>query len=107
MIKPPAPVPTQLTLNKKSRTLEVTFNTGEAFLLPCSTLRAASLSAEMRYLPCSKNYEHVNILAIEPIGNYAIKPIFSDGHNTGIYSWDTLYQLCCDAKKKEEETNGL
>jgi DUF971 family protein len=88
------PAPRQLTLHKKSRTLEVEFETGERFILPCEYLRVSSPSAEMRgkeKLITGK--ENVNILAIEPVGNYAVKLIFSDGHRTGIYSWETLYTL--------------
>lgn len=91
------PIPLQITLYKKSRRLEVEFDNGERFIFPCAFLRSASLSADMRYGegPSKeiKDFEHVNILAIEPVGNYAIKPIFSDGHSTGIYSWQTLYDL--------------
>lgn len=87
------PQPKQITLNKKSRTLEIEFTTGEVFVLSCAYLRSASLSADMRYTEQKKDYEQVNILAIEPVGNYAIRPIFSDGHSTGIYSWETLYRL--------------
>ncbi len=91
------PVPTTITLHKMSRMLEVEFDTGERFFLPCAYLRAFSTSAEMRYgAPPTKEElikKQVNILAIEPVGHYAIKPIFSDGHRTGIYSWSTLYEL--------------
>ncbi len=92
------PIPTQLTLHKKSRTLEVEFGNGERFVLPCEYLRVFSPSAEVRghgvgneVLVLGK--EHVNILAIEPVGNYAVKLIFSDGHRSGIYSWSTLHSL--------------
>ena len=98
MIEPSAPIPTQLVLHKKSRTLEVEFETGERFVLPCEYLRVFSPSAEVRghgvgneVLVLGK--ENVNILAIEPVGNYAVKLIFSDGHRTGLYSWATLYTL--------------
>lgn len=83
--------PRQLTLHKKSRTLEVEYATGERFILPCEYLRAFSPSADKRDREISK--DNVNILAIEPVGNYAVKFIFSDGHRTGIYSWATLYTL--------------
>lgn len=92
------PVPTEIILHKKSRTLEVVFDTLERFVLPCEYLRVFSPSADVRghgvgneKLVIGK--EHVNILAIEPVGQYAIKPIFSDGHRSGIYSWKTLYEL--------------
>jgi len=84
--------PRQLILHKKSRTLEVEFETGERFHLPCEYLRVFSPSAEMREKPVTGK-ENVNILAIEPVGNYAVKLVFSDGHRTGIYSWTTLYTL--------------
>lgn len=91
------PAPRQLTLHKKSRTLEIEFETGERFVLSCEYLRVCSPSAEMReHLQDEKKLqgkENVNILAIEPVGNYAVKFIFSDGHRTGIYSWKTLYTL--------------
>ncbi len=91
------PVPRQLTLHKKSRTLEVEFSTGERFVLPTEYLRAFSPSAESHHP--DRQYEHVNILAIEPVGNYAVKLIFSDGHRTGIYSWITLYTLGVNQNK--------
>lgn len=99
----PDVVPTEIILHKKSRTLEVIFNAEERFVLPCEYLRVFSPSAEVRghgghggQLVVGK--EHVNILSIEPVGQYAIKPIFSDGHQSGIYSWKTLYEL---GKNKE------
>jgi len=91
-------VPTKIILHKKSRTLEIVFASGECFILPCEYLRVHSPSAEVRghgvgneKLVLGK--EHVNILSIEPVGHYAIKPIFSDGHQSGIYSWKMLYEL--------------
>lgn len=99
------PTPTEIILHKKSRTLEVVFDTDERFVLSCEFLRVFSPSAEVRghgigneKLVTGK--EHVNILSIEPVGQYAIKPIFSDGHQSGIYSWKTLYDL---GKNKEEK----
>lgn len=88
------PIPTKIILHKKSRTLEIQFKEGEQFIIPCAFLRAYSPSADMREVKRSMtSYTEVNILAIEPVGQYAIKPIFSDGHRTGIFSWETLYQL--------------
>ncbi|MCD6038997.1 MAG: hypothetical protein K0S27_397 [Gammaproteobacteria bacterium] len=91
------PIPTTITLHKLSQTLEVEFDSGDRFILPCAYLRAFSTSAEMRHglSPTKEDLikKQVNILAIEPVGNYAIKPVFSDGHRTGIYSWLTLYEL--------------
>src|SRR5438094_864084 len=92
------PIPKQLTLHKKSRTLEVELVNGERFVLPSEYLRVFSPSAEVRGHGVGnevlvRGKEHVNILSIEPVGNYAVKLIFSDGHRSGIYSWSTLYSL--------------
>lgn len=92
------PIPTDITLHQSSRRLEIVFNDGSTFQLPYEYLRVYSPSAEVRghgpgqeILQLDK--QHVNVVGIEPIGNYAIQPSFSDGHNTGIYSWDYLYRL--------------
>ena len=89
--------PTEINLNRRTRILTVTFGE-ERFDFSCEYLRVYSPSAEVRghgpgqeVLQVGK--ENVNINAIEPVGNYAIKPVFDDGHDSGIYSWDTLYQL--------------
>lgn len=91
------PVPIKIILHKISRTLELEFANNERFVIPCGYLRANSPSAEMRHdsekSKSAADYKQVNILSIEPVGQYAIKPIFSDGHRTGIYSWQTLYDL--------------
>lgn len=104
---PASPIPTTIILHKLSRTLELEFDTGERFFLPCAYLRAFSTSAEMRHgTPLTKAEiikRQVNILAIEPVGHYAIKPVFSDGHRTGIYSWDTLYELGKNLAKNWQE----
>lgn len=92
------PVPTEITLHQQSRILEIRFDDGERFELPCEILRVYSPSAEVKghglgqgVLPIGK--EGVNITAIESVGNYAIKLIFDDGHASGIYSWGYLYDL--------------
>ena len=92
------PAPTDIHLNRRARVLTVTFDSGEKFAMSCEYLRVHSPSAEVRghgpgqgVLQVGK--EQVNINAIEPVGNYAIKPVFDDGHETGIYSWETLYAL--------------
>ena len=88
------PTVTNIILHKKSRTLEVMFESAENFLLPCHYLRAFSPSAEMRQQAKSpESFKQVNILSIEAVGQYAIRPLFSDGHRTGIFSWRTLYDL--------------
>jgi DUF971 family protein len=89
--------PTEIILHKKSRTLEVLFNNNERFIFPCEYLRVFSPSAETKHQPVTGK-ENVNILSIEPVGQYAIKPTFSDGHSTGIFSWKTLYELGVNMK---------
>ena len=98
MTEPTAPRPTDINLHQKSRVLELTFDDGSHFNLPCEYLRVYSPSAEVRghgpgegVLQLGK--ENVNIVQIEPVGTYAVCLHFDDGHNTGIYSWETLYNL--------------
>jgi len=92
------PRPTDIRLHQKSRQLEITFDNDAHFSLPCEFLRVYSPSAEVRghgpgqdVLQTGK--QEVNIVGIEPVGQYAIKLTFSDGHDTGLYSWDYLYDL--------------
>ena len=92
------PKPTDINLHQKSRMLEITFDDGNRYELPCEFLRVYSPSAEVRghgpgqeVLQVGK--EGVNIKQIEAVGNYAIQLYFDDDHDTGIYSWDTLYTL--------------
>ncbi len=90
--------PTEIKLHKHFRLLEVTFEDGANFKLPCEYLRVFSPSAETRghWTGCQKlvtGKEVVNITDINPIGNYAVRLIFDDGHSTGIYSWSKLYDL--------------
>lgn len=91
-------VPTSLTVHKQSRVLEVAFDSGESFSLPFEFLRVYSPSAEVRGHGAGQEVlqtgkRDVLITAIEPVGNYAIQPHFSDAHNTGIYTWDYLNWL--------------
>ena len=90
------PTPTEIKLHQQSRVLEITFSDGRTFRLPCELLRVYSPSAEVRghgpgqeVLQAGK--KDVAITAIEPVGHYAVQLKFSDGHDTGIYSWDLLY----------------
>ena len=92
------PIPTEITLHQKSRVLEISFSDGRRFELPYEFLRVYSPSAEVRghgpgqeVLQTGK--KEVEILDLEPVGSYAVQPKFSDGHATGIYSWDYLYEL--------------
>lgn len=97
-LTPNTPRPTDIKLHQKSRQLEITFDNDAHFMLPCEFLRVYSPSAEVRghgpgqdVLQTGK--EDVNIVGIEPVGQYAIKLTFSDDHDTGLYSWDYLYDL--------------
>ncbi len=93
-----SPKPTEINVHTKSKTLEISFDDGEHFTLPAEYLRCFSPSAEVQghgpgqeVLQVGK--ENVSIEQVDPVGNYAICIHFDDGHNTGIYSWDTLYKL--------------
>ena len=92
------PQPTAITLHQASRVLEIGFDNGSVFRLPCEYLRVYSPSAEVRghgpgqeVLQVGKR--DVAITSLEPVGHYALRPAFSDGHDTGIFSWDYLYDL--------------
>jgi len=92
------PTPTEIRLHQKSRVLEIAFDDGRQFRLPYEYLRVFSPSAEVRghgpgqeVLQTGKR--DIEIRSVEPVGSYAIQPTFSDGHATGIYSWDYLYEL--------------
>lgn len=92
------PIPTDITLHQQSKELEIAFDDGQAFRLSCEFLRVHSPSAEVRgHGPGQETLQtgkkQVAITAIEPVGNYAVKLTFSDGHDTGIYSWDYLHDL--------------
>ena len=92
------PRPTEIKLHQTSRILEVTFDDGKQYRLPCEYLRVYSPSAEVRghgpgqeVLQVGKR--EIGISAVEPVGVYAVKLTFTDGHDTGIFSWDYLYDL--------------
>ena len=94
-------IPTEITLHKKSRTLEVGFDDGSRYTMTAEFLRVYSPSAEVRgHGPGQETLQtgkrNVEITALDPVGNYAVQPTFSDGHNTGIYSWDWLHHLGTD-----------
>lgn len=93
------PIPTEIKLHQKSRILELAFENGERYELSYEFLRVFTPSAEARgHAPGQETLQvgkrDVDILGIEPVGNYAIKPIFSDGHDSGLFSWDMLHTLC-------------
>lgn len=90
--------PSEIRLHQQTRVLELAYENGQRFRLPCEYLRVFSPSAEVRghgpgqeVLQVGK--EDVNIVGIEAVGNYAVKLVFSDGHDTGIYDWPYLYRL--------------
>ncbi len=97
-LTPNSPKPTDIRLHQASHLLEIAFDDGASFSLPCEFLRVYSPSAEVsghgpgqEVLQTGK--QNVNIIGIEPVGHYAVKLAFSDGHDTGLYSWDYLYEL--------------
>jgi DUF971 family protein len=93
------PLPTAITLHQASRVLELVFEDGRTYRLPYEFLRVQSPSAEVRgHGPGQETLQvgkrDVTITSVDPVGHYAIQPIFSDGHQSGIFSWDYLYELC-------------
>lgn len=97
-LTPSTPRPTDIRLHQASHKLEIVFDDGAHFHLSCEFLRVYSPSAEVRGHGAGQEVlqvgkEDVNIVNIEPVGQYAVKLSFSDGHNTGLYSWDYLYDL--------------
>jgi DUF971 family protein len=91
-------VPQSITVHEQSRVLEVGFSDGAAFRIPFELMRVYSPSAEVQghgpgqeVLQTGKR--EVTLLALDPVGNYAVQPRFSDGHDSGIFSWDYLYHL--------------
>lgn len=102
------PRPTDIRLHQLSRQLEIVFDDGAHFHLPCEFLRVYSPSAEVRGHGAGQEVlqtgkEDVNIVSIDPVGQYAVKLTFSDGHDTGLYSWDYLYDLGRDQTKLWQE----
>ena len=97
-LKPESPTPVSITVHGQSRVLEVVFSDRHSFRIPFELMRVYSPSAEVQghgpgqeVLQTGKR--EVEIVALEPVGNYAVKPVFSDGHESGIFSWDYLYEL--------------
>jgi DUF971 family protein len=98
-LNPDTPIPTEIKLHQKSRILELAFDNGDRFELTYEFLRVFTPSAEaVGHGPGQEKLQigkrDVEIVSIEPVGNYAIKPLFSDGHDSGLYSWDVLHTLC-------------
>src|SRR4051812_26667546 len=103
-LAPDTPTPVAMTLHGRSRVLEVSFSDGASFRIPFELMRIQSPSAEVQghgpgqeVLQTGKR--DVGIDALEPVGNYGVQPRFSDGHDTGIFSWDYLYHLGADQDK--------
>lgn len=95
---PNTPIPTEIKLHQQSRLMEIRFSDGAHFRLPYEFLRVCSPSAEVRgHGPGQETLQtgkrNVDISDIEAVGNYAVKLVFSDGHDSGLYSWDWLYDL--------------
>ena len=97
-LKAGAPAPQSITVHEKSRVLEVVFSDGAAFRIPFELMRVYSPSAEVQghgpgqeVLQTGKR--DVTLVDLAPVGNYAVQPTFSDGHDSGIFSWDYLYEL--------------
>jgi DUF971 family protein len=102
------PHPTEINLHSKSKILEIKFDDGAEFAMSCEYLRVHSPSAEVQghgpgqgVLQVDK--EDVGIKSIEQVGNYAIQIYFDDNHNTGIYSWETLYKLGANKEKNWQD----
>lgn len=97
-LTPTTPTPVALTVHARSRQLEVSFSDGASFRIPFELMRVYSPSAEVQghgpgqeVLQTGKR--EVDIVALEPVGHYAIQPRFSDGHDSGIFTWELLYRL--------------
>jgi DUF971 family protein len=97
--------PTELRLAKDKRSLRITFDDGAVFDLPAEYLRVTSPSAEVQgHSPAERKTvpgkRDVEIIGVEPVGNYAVKLVFDDMHDTGIYGWDYLYRLGAEQQEK-------
>lgn len=105
-----SPTPTALTVHSQSRLLEIAFSDGADFKIPFELMRVYSPSAEVQghgpgqeVLQTGKR--DVGVVELEPVGNYAVKPVFSDGHESGIFSWDYLYYLGAEQDRLWEDYN--
>jgi DUF971 family protein len=97
-LKKDSPTPQAITAHSQSRVLEISFSDGASFRIPFELMRVYSPSAEVQGHGAGQEVlqtgkREVGVLALEPIGNYAVKPVFSDGHESGIFSWEYLYHL--------------
>jgi len=103
-----SPTPVALTVHSQSRILEIAFSDGAQFKIPFELMRVYSPSAEVQghgpgqeILQTGKR--EVSVVELEPIGNYAVKPVFSDGHESGLFTWDYLYHLGVDQSRLWED----
>ena len=92
-------IPANIVVHQQSKTLELSYGDGQNFRLPFELLRVLSPSAEVQgHGPGQETLQtgkrEVSITHLEPVGHYALKPTFSDGHDSGLYTWDYLYFLC-------------
>jgi DUF971 family protein len=99
------PPPTELKFHRRSRELEVRFADGMNARLSAEFLRVHSPSAEVKGHAAGEGIlvtgkEAVNIVGLEPVGHYAVRLVFADGHNTGLYTWAVLYELCAEKDRK-------
>lgn len=112
------PIPSEIKLHQKSRRLELAYSTGESFMLDFEYLRVFTPSAEARgHAPGQETLQtgkrNIEIERIDPVGTYALRLVFSDGHDSGLYSWDLLYNLAKHHDElwsdylKQIETQGL
>lgn len=103
-----SPTPTALTVHGQSRVLEISFSDGASFKIPFELMRVYSPSAEVKgHGPGQETLQtgkrEVTIEALESVGNYAVKPVFSDGHQSGLFSWDYLYHLGAEQSRLWDE----
>jgi DUF971 family protein len=104
-VKPEAVWPSELVVNKTERSLRITFDDGSAFALPAEYLRTQSPSAEVQGHSEAQRKtvggkRDVAISGAEPVGNYAVRLLFDDGHSTGIFSWAYLHELGREQEKR-------
>ncbi len=105
MTELPIEPPTDIKLHRRSRELEVRFGDGMSRRLSAEFLRVHSPSAEVKGHAAGEGIlvtgkENVNIARVEPVGRYAVRLVFNDGHNTGLYTWPILYELCAEHDRK-------
>jgi DUF971 family protein len=101
-------IPSSIVVHQQSKVIELGYENGETYRLPFELLRVLSPSAEVRgHGPGQETLQtgkrQVGIISLEPVGHYAVKPSFTDGHDSGLYSWEYLYELCLNQDKLWQE----